>query len=257
MPVDVERREGAAVVTVNRPEALNALDVEHAEALRDHLSELAEDADARVVVLTGAGEKAFIAGADIKYMQGLGTLEARRWGGLGHACATLLETMPKPTIAAVNGFALGGGCELALACDIRLASSNARLGQPEINLGIIPGWGGSLRLARATTLGYAKELVFTGRQVDAAEALERGLVNAVYEPGELLERTFELCRALAAKSPLALAYAKEAVNLALQGDHRGNLEVEARLFAMLFSSEDQKEGMAAFVEKREPRFRGA
>ena len=256
MPIDVERRDGAAVVTVNRPEALNALDLEHAGELRARLAELAADEDARTVVLTGAGEKAFVAGADIKYMQGLGTLAARTWGELGHECGRLLETMPKPTIAAVNGFALGGGCELALACDLRLASRNARLGQPEINLGIIPGWGGSVRLARTTTLGYAKELVFTGRQVGADEALDRGLVNAVYEPHELMEKTFELCRTLAAQSPVALAYAKEAVNLALQGEHRANLEVEARLFAMLFSSEDQKEGMAAFVEKRKPEFRG-
>jgi enoyl-CoA hydratase len=254
--IDVERRDGAAIVTVNRPDALNALDLGHAEELQARLAELAVDAEARAVVLTGAGEKAFIAGADIKYMQGLGTLAARRWGELGHACGALLETMPKPTIAAINGFALGGGCELALACDIRLASAGARLGQPEINLGVMPGWGGSIRLARTTTLGYAKELVLTGRQVDAQEALERGLVNAVYEPAELMEKTLEVCRTLAAKSPLALAYAKEALNLALQGGHRPNLEVEARLFAMLFSSEDQKEGMAAFVEKREPEFRG-
>jgi enoyl-CoA hydratase len=189
-------------------------------------------------------------------MQGLDVYGARRWGELGHACGELLETMPKPTIAAINGFALGGGCELALACDLRLASSTARLGQPEINLGVLPGWGGSVRLARTTTLGFAKELVLTGRQVEAAEALERGLVNAVYEPGELREKTLELCRALAAKSPLALAYAKEAVNLSLQGPHAANLAAEARLFAMLFASEDQKEGMAAFAEKRPPDFRG-
>jgi enoyl-CoA hydratase len=256
VPVSVERSDGVALVTVDRPDAMNAVDLEHAELLRDRLAELAEDVDARVVVLTGAGDKAFIAGADIKYMQALGTLAARRWGELGHACGALLETMPKPTIAAVNGYALGGGCELALACDIRIAAATAKLGQPEINLGITPGWGGAIRLARTTTLGYAKELVFTGRTVDAAEALERGLVNAVYEPGEMLEKTLELGRLLASKSPLALAYAKEAVNLALQGDHAANLATEARLFAMLFSSEDQKEGMAAFVEKRDPQFRG-
>jgi len=254
--ISLERRDGAAIVTVDRPEALNALDLEHLEALRDRLAELAADDEARVVVLTGAGEKAFVAGADIKYMQGLDVLGARRWGELGHECGDLLETMPKPTIAALNGFALGGGCELALACDLRLASTNARLGQPEINLGVLPGWGGSLRLARATTLGFAKELVLTGRQVGAAEALERGLVNAVHEPGELMEKTLELCRTLAAKSPLALAYAKEAVNLSLQGDHRANLATEARLFAMLFATEDQAEGMAAFAEKRDPEFRG-
>ena len=254
--IDTERVGGTAVVTVNRPEAMNALDVEHAETLRDTLADLAADESARVVVLTGAGEKAFIAGADIKYMQGLGVLEARRWGELGHACGNLLETMPKPTIAAINGYALGGGCELALACDLRLASSNARIGQPEIDLGILPGWGGSVRLARTTTLGFAKALILTGRPVDAAEALQHGLVNAVYEPEELREQTLDLCRGLEAKSPVALAYAKEAVNLALQGPHRANLESEARLFAMLFASEDQKEGMAAFTEKRPPEFTG-
>jgi enoyl-CoA hydratase len=254
--IDVTREGGTAIVTVNRPEAMNALDVEHAETLRDTLAGLAADETARVVVLTGAGEKAFIAGADIKYMQGLGVLEARRWGELGHACGALLETMPKPTIAAVNGYALGGGCELALACDLRLASSNARIGQPEIDLGILPGWGGSVRLARTTTLGFAKEMILTGKPVDAATALQHGLVNGVYEPEELREQTLELCRSLEAKSPVALAYAKEAVNLALQGPHRTNLESEARLFAMLFASEDQKEGMAAFVEKRPPEFTG-
>jgi enoyl-CoA hydratase len=254
--LDVERDGGIATVTVNRPDALNAVDVEHAEALRRHLEELAADEAVRVVVLTGAGEKAFIAGADIKHMQSLGVLEARRWGELGHACGHLLETMPKPTIAAINGYALGGGLELALACDLRVAASTAKLGQPEINLGILPGWGGSIRLARTTTLGFAKELIFTGRTIDAAEALEHGLVNAVFEPGELVDKTRELAQGLVAKSPLALAYAKEATNLALQGPHKTNLEIEARLFAMMFSSEDQKEGMAAFVEKRDPKFSG-
>ena len=256
MPIDVERRGGTAVVTVNRTDALNALDLEHAQALRGRLDELAGDADVRAVVLTGAGEKAFVAGADIKYMHGLDVLGARRWGELGHAIGRLLETMPKPTVAAVNGYALGGGCELALACDIRLASTRLKIGQPEVAIGIFPGWGGSLRLARATSLGYAQELIFTGRTVEADEALAHGLVNAVYEPDELLPKALELCAAFEAKSPLALAYAKEAANLALQGDHASNLETEARLFAMLFSTEDQKEGMAAFVEKREPRFTG-
>jgi enoyl-CoA hydratase len=254
--IEVERDGGTAIVTVDRSEALNALDVEHLETLHETLAGLAADQSARVVVLTGGGEKAFIAGADIKYMQGLGVVDARRWGELGHACGNLLETMPKPTIAAINGYALGGGCELALACDLRLASSNARIGQPEIDLGILPGWGGSVRLARTTTLGFAKEMILTGKPVDAATALAHGLVNAVHEPEELREKTLELCRGLEAKSPLALAYAKEAVNLALQGPHRTNLESEARLFAMLFASEDQKEGMAAFVEKRPPEFTG-
>jgi enoyl-CoA hydratase len=233
---------------------LNALDVAHAEELAERLSSLAADPEARVVVLTGAGEKAFVAGADIKYMLDLDVLAARRWGELGQRCANLLETMAKPTIAALNGFALGGGCELALACDVRYAAANARLGQPEINLGIIPGWGGTQRLSRIAGLGVAKELVLTGRVVVAEEALRLGLVSAVYEPGELLERTLEVARSLAAKSAVALAYAKEALNAAASGEQRARLQTEERLFAMLFSTRDQTEGMSAFVEKREPRF---
>jgi enoyl-CoA hydratase len=256
MSVDVSRDGGVVLLTINRPSAMNALDVEHAEALRDHLEDIAADPEARVIVLTGAGDKAFVAGADIKYMQSLGVLEARRWGELGQACANLLETIPKPTIAAINGFALGGGCELALGCDIRLASSNAKLGQPEVNLGIIPGWGGSQRLPRIVGLGFAKEMVFSGRPVSAQEAYDWGLVNHVYEAGELMEKATELAQDLAKKSPLALAYAKEATNLYLTGEASAHMETELRLFAMLFSSEDQKEGMAAFAEKREPEFLG-
>jgi enoyl-CoA hydratase len=252
--IRVERDGGVAVVTVDRPDALNALDLPTLTELRDRLAELAEDAEARVVVLTGAGEKAFVAGADIKYMSGLDVERAKEWGALGHEAARLLETMPKPAIAAVNGFALGGGCELALACDIRYASTRAKLGQPEINLGIIPGWGGTQRLARATSIGFAKELILTGRLVDAEEAERRGLVNAVFEPGELLERTLETARLLAAKSPAALAVAKEAINRALAGDHAANLEREGERFGELFAGEDAREGLLAFVEKREPSF---
>jgi enoyl-CoA hydratase len=255
--VDLERRDGVALVTINRPEALNALDLEHAEALRDRLEDLATAADVRAVVLTGAGDKAFIAGADIKYMQGLSVMEARRWGSLGHRSAALLERMPKPTIAAVNGFALGGGCEMALACDLRLASTGAKLGQPEINLGIIPGWGGTQRLARITSLGFAKDLIFTGRLIAADEALAHGVVQAVFAPEELLEKALDLAGELAGKAPLALAAAKEAANLSLQGDLTQALETEGRLFAMLFSTADQKEGMAAFAEKRSPSFKGS
>jgi len=208
------------------------------------------------VVLTGAGDKAFIAGADIKYMSGLGVDDAKAWGALGHEAARLLETMPKPTVAAINGFALGGGCELALACDLRYASTAARIGQPEINLGIIPGWGGTQRLARATTLGYAKELILTGRLAAADEARERGLVNAVFEPDELLPKTLEVAQSLAAKGPIALAVAKEAINRALGGDHAANLEREGERFGELFASEDATEGLTAFVEKRKARFQG-
>jgi enoyl-CoA hydratase len=242
------------VLTIDREEALNALDVETLTALRDRLRELAGDSDVRVVVLTGAGEKAFAAGADIKYMSGLDVSQAKAWGSLGHEAADLLETMPKPTIAACNGFALGGGCELALACDLRYASSRARFGQPEINLGIIPGWGGTQRLARVTSLGFAKELIYTGRVIDAEEALAHGLVDAIHDP--VIEKALEAARLLAAKSPVALKAAKDLVNRALQGDHRANLRGEAEWFGELFASEDAREGLAAFVEKREPRFTG-
>ena len=233
---------------------MNALDRPTLEELRDRLAEVADDTAVGVVVLTGAGDRAFVAGADIKYMSGLSVEEALAWGELGHRSAQLLETMPKPTIAAINGFALGGGCELALACDLRYAASTAKLGQPEINLGIIPGWGGTQRLARVCGLGVAKDLILTGRLVDADEALRLGLVNAVHDP--VRDRARETAELLASKSPLALAAAKRALNHGLQGDHVENLTREAREFGDLFGTQDAKEGMTAFVEKREPRFTG-
>ena len=200
--IDVGREGAVAIVTIDRQDALNALDLATLTRLRDELAAIARDDDVRAVVLTGAGERAFAAGADIKYMSGLGVDEAKAWGALGHQAGRLLETMAKPTIAAVNGFALGGGCELALACDVRYASSRAKLGQPEVNLGIIPGWGGTQRLARVCGIGVAKELVFTGRTVDADEALRIGLVSAVHDP--VLDKARETAQLLAAKSPVAL-----------------------------------------------------
>jgi enoyl-CoA hydratase len=217
---------------------------------------LRDDDEVRVIILTGAGDRAFAAGADIKYMSGLNVDDAKGWGALGQDVGRLLETIPKPTIAAVNGFALGGGCELALACDLRYAASTAKLGQPEVNLGIIPGWGGTQRLARVCGVGVAKDLILTGRVVDADEALRIHLVNAVFEPGELMENVLETARGLAAKAPLALAAAKAAMNHALQGGHLENLMSEAERFGDLFASEDAKEGLTAFIEKREPRFTG-
>ena len=233
---------------------MNALDRPTLEELRDRLAELRHDTEAGALILAGAGGKAFVAGADIKYMSGLDVEGATAWGELGQACAQLLETMPKPTIAAIDGFALGGGCELALACDLRYAGSRAKLGQPEINLGIIPGWGGTQRLVRACGIGVAKELILTGRLVDAEEALRIGLVNAVHDP--VLEKAREVVELLASKSPLALAAAKRALNHALQGDHVENLQREADEFGGLFGSEDAREGLTAFAEKREAHFTG-
>ena len=243
------RDDAVAVVTIDRPDALNALNVETLTELRDRLRELSTDKDVRAVVLTGAGEKAFVAGADIKYMSGLGSEQAKGWGGLGHETGRLLETMAKPTIAAINGFALGGGCELALACDIRYASSRAKLGQPEINLGIVPGWGGTQRLARVCGVGVAKDLIFTGRLIDAEEALRIGLVSAIADP--VLDKALETARELAAKSSLALALAKRLVNMS-----PGALDTEADEFGELFSSTDAIEGLTAFAEKRAPKFTG-
>src|ERR671931_505394 len=254
MSVLVERKDGAALVTLDRPDALNALNRALLTELRDRLAELAADEDVRAVVLTGAGDRAFAAGADIKEMEPMSVEEAREWGALGQECGRLLATMPKPTIAAINGFALGGGCELALACDLRYAASGAKLGQPEINLGIIPGWGGTQRLARVCGLGVAKELILTGRTVDPEEALRIGLVNGVHDP--VLEKAKETAALLATKSPVALRLMKELANRALGGDHAENLRAEGETFGELFASDDAKEGLRAFVEKREPVFKG-
>ena len=257
MGVSVEQRDDAvAVVTIDRPEVLNALDRETLLALRDALRGLAVDQDVHAVVLTGAGDRAFAAGADIREMTPMGVLDAHGWGMLGHECGRLLESMPKGTIAAVNGLAVGGGCELALACDIRYASERATFGQPEINIGVIPGWGGTQRLARAVGGGLAKDLILTGRTIDAAEALRIGLVSAVYPPEELLDRALATAAALAEKSPVALSAAKDAANRALQGDLGTGLAYEAIIFSALFATEDQMEGMTAFTDKRKPRFQG-
>ncbi len=245
-----------ACVTVDRPKVLNALNTALLQELLATLRDLGSDSGVGVIVLTGSGERSFIAGADIKEMAGKTPLEARAYSELGQEIAHLLETMRKPTIAAVNGYALGGGCEMALACDVRLASENAHFGQPEINLGIIPGWGATQRLARATNIGYAKELILTGRMIDADEALERGLVQHIYPTAELMPRTFELAQAMAAKSPVALYYAKEATNRSLHGDIGGNLVHEADLYSLMFSTDDAREGLNAFVEKRDPTFIG-
>ena len=256
MSIDVRREGRVALLTVNRPEVLNALSTEILEELHSEILDLSRDNSVGAIVLTGAGDRAFIAGADIAELATKTPLMARKYSEHGQDLSHLLETMRKPTIAAVNGYALGGGCEMALACDIRLCSENAVFGQPEVNLGIMPGWGGTQRLARTTSLGFAKEVVLTGRMVPAQEAFERGLVQAIHPRAELVDKALAMAAEIAAKSPVAVSYAKEATNRSLHGDLGANFVHEVDLFAILFSTEDAKEGLQAFTEKRSARFIG-
>ncbi len=248
--------DGLAEVTVNRPEALNALNLEVLRELRDVLREVEGREDVRAVILTGAGDKAFVAGADIREMLPMRPLETRRFAALGHEITRLLERMEKPVVAAVNGYALGGGCELALACDLRLASDRATLGLPEVGLGIFPGFGGTQRLTRLVGRGRASELIFTGDPVDAEEAARIGLVNRVVPHGELMEEARRLARRMLERGPLALKMAKSAVQQSQEVGLSSGLSYEREAFSLIFSTEDKVEGLKAFTEKRKPAFRG-
>jgi len=253
--VQLQTAGRVATVTIDSPETLNAMSTEVLTELLGELEGLMRRDDVGAVILTGTGDKAFVAGANITEMQGKGPLEGRAFADLGQRVTTTIEALPQPVIACINGYALGGGCELALACDIRLCAEHARFGQLEINLGIMPGWGGTQRLARLCGLGFAKELVYTGRMADAEEALRWGLVNAVYPKDQLREKAGELAATIAGKSGLIQRYAKTALNRAFDQDLAGGLRLEADLFGLCFASEDQKEGMGAFLEKRAPQFR--
>lgn len=257
MAVQLERRGHVALVTMSRPEALNAFNTEQLQAMLARVREVSEDSSIRAAVLTGEGRRAFAAGADIKEMSTKSPQEGRAFADLGHAVTRAIENAPQPWIAAVNGFALGGGCEMALACDIRLASANAQLGQPEVGLGIPPGWGGTQRLSRLIGKGMASDLIFTGRRIDADEALRVGLVNAVYPQEDLLEKALELAELIASNAPQAVSLSKRAIRYADDVDLNSGLEYEVQAFAFTFATDDQREGMAAFIEKRRPEFRGA
>ena len=242
-----------STLTVNRPQSLNALDRTTLEAMRAAIAEVA-GRKPRVLIVTGAGDKAFVAGADIAAMAEMSPAEAEKFAQLGQGVFAELEALPLPVIAAVNGFALGGGCELALACDFIYASDKAKFGQPEVKLGIIPGFGGTQRLARRIGLGMARELVYTGRMVGPEEALRIGLANAVAPRRELLDRVLETARAIAAVGPGAVAHAKHVMNAGATLPLADAIELEAAAFGRCFVLADQKEGMRAFLDKREPKF---
>ena len=252
----VEKDGPVAVLTINRPDKLNALNQTVLAELLQALSEVACDDAVGAIVLTGAGAKSFVAGADIGAMSRMTTPQAQAFADLGHGLGDALANCPKPVVAAVNGFALGGGTELAVACDAIYAADNAKFGQPEVKLGVIPGFGGTQRLARLVGLQKAKELVFTGDTIDAQEALRIGLVCAVFPAAELLGKAKDLGRRMAAAGPLAVAQAKRAMNHGYDLSLPAALELEKQAFAMLFGTDDQKEGMAAFLEKRKPAFQG-
>ncbi len=252
-----ELDEGVALVTFNRPKVLNALDAATIEELADAVGRIESDRAVRAVILTGAGDKAFVAGADIGAMAAMTPLEARRFAERGHGVLARLEALPIPTIAAVNGYALGGGCEVAMGCDLVYASEKARFGQPEVNLGIIPGFGGTQRLTRRVGIMRALELVMTGDAVDAAKAKEIGLALEVLPAAELLPFARAQARKIASRGPVAIAAAKRAVREGADADLRTANELERQAFAALFGTEDAREGMKAFTEKRAPRFTGA
>jgi enoyl-CoA hydratase len=251
----VERQDRVAFITINRPEKRNALTVKTREEGADALEELADDDSVRVVIFTGAGDKAFIAGADISEFAGRTSVEQRSVM-LGRSLFTAIDSFPKPVIAMINGYCLGGGNELAMACDLRIASETASFGQPEINLGIIPGGGGTQRLTRLVGEGKAMELILTGDIIDARTAALLGLVNMVVPLEDLRAKTIEVANRIAEKSPIALRMAKEAVKLASRSNLDEGLRREIDLFALCFSSEDKDEGVSAFLEKRKPVFKG-
>jgi enoyl-CoA hydratase len=252
----IDITDGVAVVTINRPEALNALSKDILEELGLAFAAIEKNETVACVILTGSGAKAFVAGADIAAMQSMNAVAAEDFARLGHAVLRAIENFPKPVIAAVNGFALGGGCELAMACDIRIAAENARFGQPEVNLGVIPGFGGTLRLSRLVGKGRAKELIFTGDMIDAHEAYRIGLANKVVAADELLSTAHSMAAKISSKAPVAVRFAKQSVDSGLEMDLDRAGCAEASLFGLCFATADQKEGMQAFLDKRPAKFTG-
>jgi enoyl-CoA hydratase len=252
----IETNNGVAKLTINSPKTLNALNSAVLDEIECALYELDRDDDVKVVVLTGAGEKAFVAGADIKEMAGMNAYAGQQFALKGQRVMLMIEKMKKPVIAAVNGYALGGGLELALGCDFIYASEKARFGFPEVTLGIIPGFGGTQNLSRRIGVARANELIFTGKMIDASKATEWGIVNEIFAPEELLPKALETAQSIARLGTLAVASAKSAIANGLNMGKEDGFRYEASLFGVLFATEDQKEGMGAFVEKRKAEFKG-
>jgi len=251
-----EKKGRIGLVTINRPKVLNALNTATMDELRRLVLEIRHDDSVGAVIFTGSGDKAFVAGADIKEFLELNAEGGRRFSVSGQHVFRLIEKLGKPSIAAINGFALGGGCELALSCSMRIASENAKLGQPELNLGLIPGYGGTQRLARLVGRGIAMELILSGKFVDAQEAFRIGLVNKVTPPDKLMETCEEVARTFLSKGALAVRYAMEAIDEGLQLSLDEGAYIEANIFGLCFATEDMKEGVTAFLEKRPPNFKG-
>jgi enoyl-CoA hydratase len=251
-----ETKEQIAAITIDRPKVLNALNMQTMEELRQAFTEARDDKEVRVVILTGAGEKSFVAGADINELAKHSAVEGKEYTHRGQSVLHLIENLGKPVIACINGFALGGGCELAMACTFRLASENAKIGQPEVKLGIIPGYGGSQRLPRLVGKGLAMQMVLTGEHIPAQEAHRIGLVNEVVPQAELLPRAEAIARKIIANGPLAVQWCMEAVNHGLEMSLAEGLYLEATLFGMCCATEDKKEGTTAFLEKRAAAFKG-
>ncbi|MBO4488481.1 MAG: enoyl-CoA hydratase/isomerase family protein [Bacteroidales bacterium] len=249
----VSRQDRIAVVAISAPKSLNALNSVIIGELTHFISNI--DEDTRALIITGDGEKSFVAGADISEMATLDRIGGCAFGQAGADLFRMIETLPIPVIAAVNGFALGGGCELAMACDIRLASNKAKFGQPEVGLGIIPGFSGTVRLARTVGMGYAKEMIYTGKIIRADEALRIGLVNAIYEPEALMDAAMEMAKKIAANAPIAVRYAKTCINEEWDMNADDAIEFETEFFGRCFDTEDQKEGMQAFLNKTPVEFK--
>jgi 3-hydroxypropionyl-coenzyme A dehydratase len=248
--IQVEKKENIAIVRINRPEKLNAMNIDAIKEMGNIMDQLDKDEDVKVVIVTGTGEKAFSAGADIEYMSKISPLDAEQYAITGHATLNKIDNLSKPVIAAVNGYALGGGCELSLACDLRIASKNAAMGQPEVTIGICPGWGGTQRLMRVVGLARAKDLIYTGRRISADEAFQMGLVNKVVELPQLMDECMNIAKMIAKNSSIAVRVSKTLLNRGIDSDINTGLKLEIFGWSLCFTHPDREQRMTAFVQKK-------